>query len=66
MHLVIDQGRCQGHALCSAAAPELISLRGEDGHAMVTQTDVPAELVQSAERAVAGCPERALSLESDR
>lgn len=63
LRLTVDGERCQGHALCAGAAPDLVSLRDDDGHAVVDQPMVPLSLEPSARRAVIGCPERALQLE---
>jgi ferredoxin len=63
MKLRVDEARCQGHALCHAAAPELFRLREEDGHSSAVHPDVPPELEAAAERAARGCPERAILLE---
>jgi ferredoxin len=60
--LQIDADKCQGHGRCYSLAPELFDaddlgagfVRG-DGH-------VPDELVEAARRAVANCPEYAITL----
>ena len=62
MRVRVIEERCQGHTLCFSAAPQLIQLRDEDGHATVTTTDVPPELEAAARRAAVGCPEQAIEL----
>ncbi|HVV12661.1 ferredoxin [Amycolatopsis sp.] len=62
MRIAVDARRCQGHALCAMAAPELFDLSEEDGHAVVSAAVVPAGLEAGAEHAEAGCPERAIEL----
>lgn len=63
LRLIVDADRCQGHALCAAAAPDLVSLSDVDGHAHVEPAAVPAALEPAARRAVIGCPEGALRVE---
>jgi ferredoxin len=66
LRLTVDDDRCQGHALCAAAAPDLVSLADDDGHAHVEGEAVPASLEPAARRAVVGCPEGALHVEEIR
>jgi ferredoxin len=54
---------CQGHTLCAGIAPEVFSLREEDGHAEVRADEVPAGLEDKARRAALGCPEGAIVVE---
>jgi ferredoxin len=56
---------CQGHTLCTLAAPEIFDLGEEDGHAYVTQETVEGDLEKLARKAADGCPERAISLVSE-
>jgi ferredoxin len=65
MKLRVDEARCQGHALCHAAAPQLFRLRDEDGHSSAVQSDVAPDLENAARRAALGCPEQAIRLEED-
>lgn len=62
MRLRVDSGRCQGHTLCTLAAPDLVELRDDDGHAAPVQRDLAEAEEQVAVSAVNACPERALSL----
>ncbi len=66
MKLFVDDMRCQGHGRCYATAPDLLHPNDEDWHAELTQSDISAgdvRLLQQARRAVADCPERAISLQ---
>ncbi len=60
MRVEVDADRCQGHTLCHMVAPALFELDEEDGHARVTQSEVPPELEEAARKAEAGCPEQAI------
>jgi ferredoxin len=58
----IDEQRCQGHTVCNMIAPEIFSLREEDGRAVVVQAEVPLEHERVVIRAAANCPERAIAV----
>lgn len=60
MRVRIDDRLCQGHAMCILACPELFDLSDEDGHAFVTQNEVPADLEDKIDQAIRGCPEGAI------
>lgn len=62
MRIHVIEDRCQGHTLCAMAAPTLIELKDEDGHARAVDGDIDPALHDAARRAVAGCPERAIEL----
>jgi ferredoxin len=62
MQVHIDPDVCQGHTLCALAAPEIFHLREEDGHAYVISADVPAGQEDAVRKAVATCPEGAISI----
>jgi ferredoxin len=56
----VDPDKCQGHARCSALAPELFEL-DELGYArQAVNSCVPPELVDKAYMARANCPEDAI------
>ena len=58
----VDRGRCQGHARCSALAPELFAL-DELGHAHeIGDGAVPPGLQHKAWLAKANCPELAIDV----
>ncbi len=63
MRVRVDQDVCQGHTLCSLAAPDLFLLREEDGHAYVLTGEVPPGREDVARKAVATCPEGAISID---
>ncbi len=60
MKVSVDADLCQGHARCWEICPEVFDL-DDEGHAVVVQPEVPAELEDKARDAVANCPERAIS-----
>lgn len=62
MQIHIDPDVCQGHTLCALAAPQIFLLREDDGHAYVTSADVPQGQEDVVRRAVATCPEGAISV----
>ncbi len=56
----VDSAKCQGHARCSALAPELFQL-DEFGHARESvAVCTAAELIDKAYVARANCPEEAI------
>jgi ferredoxin len=59
----IDPDVCQGHTLCHMAAPDIFLLREEDGHSYVSSPDVPPGQEDVVRKAVATCPEGAISIE---
>ena len=61
MKVTVDPARCQGHARCWDICPEVFTLNDE-GNAEVSVPEVPAGLEGAVEKAVANCPERAISL----
>jgi ferredoxin len=62
MRVSVDAERCQGHGRCTLLCPEVFDV-DDEGHALVIQTEVPEDLRAGVERAVANCPENAISLE---
>jgi len=59
--LTIDSGICQGHGRCYTLAPDLYEA-DDEGYGVVAADTVPADQMQLAERTVAECPERAITL----
>jgi ferredoxin len=61
--LSVDASKCMGHGRCYTAAPDLLS---DDEEGFVTlrgsSTEITDDQVAAAEKAVAACPERAISL----
>ena len=64
MKIVIDDGLCTGHGLCYAAAPMLLG-PDERGYGIVLQAELDAAGIERARRAVASCPEQAVSIVDD-
>lgn len=63
MRVRVDPDVCQGHTLCTLAAPQIFLLREDDGHAYVAADEVPAHLEEAVRKAEATCPEGAISVE---
>jgi ferredoxin len=63
MRAYVDEALCQGHTLCAMAAPDVFSLRDEDGHAYVAVTEFTPEVIAAAKRAASTCPEQAIVVE---
>ena len=63
MRVRVDPEICQGHTLCALAAPEIFLLGEEDGHAYVATDEVPPEREEAVRKAVATCPEGAISVQ---
>ncbi|HET7900005.1 MAG TPA: ferredoxin [Candidatus Nanopelagicales bacterium] len=62
MKLHVDPDVCQGYGLCHDEAPELLALDDSGFAVVLSDADVPADLVAVAEKAVSMCPARALGL----
>jgi ferredoxin len=60
----IDPEKCQGHARCYALAPELFAV-DDYGQASVVVDEVPTELEEKADLAIANCPEYAIERVGD-
>jgi len=58
-----DENKCTGHGRCYTEAPDLLS-DDEEGYVTIrgTSMEVTDAQLADAERAVAACPEHALSL----
>lgn len=63
MHLRIDHDLCTGHGRCYGLAPDLFVDDDEGNGQVVGDGTVPAELEDLARKAVANCPERAITLD---
>ena len=62
MRIAVDADVCQGHTLCAMNAPDLFELDDDDGHSRALVDEVPPGQEAAARLAVAGCPERAITL----
>jgi ferredoxin len=59
--VTVDAERCQGHARCYAACPEVFDV-DEQGNAVVITPVVPAGREQEVREAAANCPEAAIKV----
>ncbi len=60
MRATVDDSRCHGHQMCAIASPKVFG-SDEYGNAIVLLDPVPTDLEESARRAEANCPERAIT-----
>jgi ferredoxin len=60
----IDADRCEGHGRCYSLAPQLFE-PDEIGNGRVVADPVPDHLQDDARRAVANCPEQAITIGSN-
>ena len=61
MDLLVNPVACDGIGMCTQLAPDVVTTDSW-GFPVVTRTDLSDDEVRQAERAVAGCPKRALLL----
>ena len=59
MRVRVDHEVCQGHGVCVATAPTLFVMRDDD-KARVCKQPESSEEEALAQRAIRGCPERAI------
>lgn len=62
MRIVIDGSRCQGHQMCSIAAPEVFGADDYGNAVLLIEGEIPAGLEAKVRRAEGNCPERAISI----
>lgn len=62
MKVRVDAALCVGHGRCYEIAPEVFA-DDERGHCVLLREQVPADGEQAVRRAVANCPEQAISVE---
>ena len=62
MRVNVDSDLCQGHNRCYELAPELFDVDDYGSAHEVGDGEVPPELVDKARRAVAACPEHAITI----
>jgi ferredoxin len=58
----VDQEKCQGHNRCYSLAPELFDVDDLGTASARGDGVVPEELLEKARRAVANCPEYAITI----
>ena len=63
--LIVDPISCDAHGICAELLPELIA-SDEWGYPLLSEQQVPPELLALARRAVRSCPRRALLLQAHR
>jgi ferredoxin len=61
MKILFDRSKCQLHAQCRGAAPELFSF-APDGSLVVLDENPPEELREALQDAVDACPEGAIAI----
>ena len=64
MRVRVDPAKCQGHARCIAAVPEIFE-EDEQGHSFARDEQVPADLVDAVRLAEQNCPELAIDVTDD-
>lgn len=64
MKIIVNQGKCAGHARCNAVAGELFEL-DEEGFIAFDEKTVPEGMEQIALRASRACPERVITIVED-
>ena len=57
----VDAASCCGHGRCYDLSPELFD-PDDEGHSVVLHDTIDADMLAAAERAVAVCPERAITV----
>ena len=62
MRVQLDSGKCQGHNRCHALAPELFDVDDIGNAFELNGGEVPEGLEDKARRAVANCPEYAITI----
>lgn len=63
MRVFIDSQKCQGHQMCSIAAPEVFGSDDYGNAVLLIEGDVPAAVEAKVRRAEGNCPERAIRIE---
>jgi ferredoxin len=62
VRVIVDEVKCEGHALCLSYAPEVFDMNDEE-RAVVLREEVGDDLLASVENAVAQCPVQAIRTE---
>lgn len=62
MRVHVDRDKCEGHNRCYALAPELFDVDDYGNAFELGDGQVPEGLEEKARRAVANCPEYAISI----
>ena len=64
MRILVDKGRCAGHARCNATAPDIYRL-DDNGYIDMQSFEVAVGQEEVARRGARACPERALKVEPE-
>ena len=59
MKVTVDEDKCRGHGMCLTFCPEVFEIT-DDGWAVASQDEIPAELEGPVREAIDNCPERAI------
>lgn len=59
--LEVDRNRCCGYGMCAEVCPAVFSL-DDAGFVVANMTEIPDELMETAEEAVYCCPEDVLKI----
>ena len=57
----VDRERCASTGGCESVLPEVFEI-GDDGELVILQPEPPEEQMPDVQKAIAGCPTRALRL----
>lgn len=63
MRVMVDNQKCQGHQMCSIAAPEVFGSDDYGNAVLLIDGEVPVALEAKVRRAEGNCPERAIRIE---
>jgi len=59
MKVTVDEDKCRGHGMCLTFCPEVFEIT-DDGWAVASQDEIPAEREGPVREAIDNCPERAI------
>ena len=62
MKIIIDQGLCQGHGVCTAESPEVFEL-DDEGNLKLLREQISEPERESVRQAALYCPTSAITLE---
>jgi len=65
MRIKVDPELCQGHNRCCALAPELFDVDDYGMSHALNDGNVPKELEEKANLAIANCPEYAIAIQDE-
>ena len=61
MKVQVNSDMCEGHGKCELAAPQVFKLGADDISIVLIPGEIPANLVDSVERAIRLCPRQAIT-----